>query len=676
MKQGVLFRLNLVSIVFLVGAILLAITGQFFLAQHLYLPAAVLYAVALIYWVFMMGDRRTLVPAAELNDPPEDATISARKTQGEDFIAVFLRNRSALLPVPLALAAFTFLTSTNNTFTLLNVSLWVLSIVSFVVLFAERPTRPHVKNIYLILGGLILLLLLGGFFYYYHLDQVPGEMTSDHAEKLQDIYDVLNGKRPIFFTRNTGREPLEFYLVSSFIALIHHRLDYMSLKWVTATIGLLVVPVTFFIGHVLFDDWVGWLAGAFVAINLWGVGIARMGLRFPFTPFFTALTFLFFFRALKYQRRNDYLLAGLFLGAGLYGYHAFKIAPLVVAGCFVLWLLLEGHIGAALRRRANWREIGRVGSNFMLLVLFSVIVFMPLFRYMVDHPESFWQRVLTRVSDEERPLPGNPVAIFADNLKNDLLMFNVEGDHSWPNTLSDVPVLDEVSGGLFVLGVGYGLYRWLRYREKVYAYVLAVLVGLLLPSALAIAFPIENPSVVRAGGAIPFVLLIVALPLSRLVRALRNIPGRLGWALAGVAILALLAVSVQLNYTRYFVKFDEQYRSNSWNSSEMAATMLDFVQHGGKIDHAWVVAFPYWVDTRNVAINIGNIEWDNVLWHVKEMPDPSHDPAPRLYILSVQDQENLQALESIFPQGVMSVYPSRTSGKEYIGFYVPPRLSN
>ncbi len=122
--------------------------------------------------------------------------------------------------------------------------------------------------------------------------------------------------------------------------------------------------------------------------------------------------------------------------------------------------------------------------------------------------------------------------------------------------------------------------------------------------------------------------------------------------------------------------YDAQYRRASWNSSEVAATMLDFARSGGSLDHAWVVAYPHWVDTRNVAINLGDIEWDNVVWHVGEMPDPTGDPAARLYILDPRDTPNQTALRALFPNGIQRVYTSRTAGKEYIAFYVPAKAGS
>ncbi len=666
--------------IFLVSAsILSAVLGQTFLSRQEMPLAAVFYLAALATWLAAMLLHSTSMPIR----PSLPARLGAPILRSRAA-------RAALFVLGLLLAILTFLTSTNNTFTPLNLTLWLLSVLAVLLALLERrpetgpkqdgakngvePDTAHSRQILPILLALFVIILLAAFFYYFRLDRVPAEMTSDHAEKLLDVNDLLNGKRPIFFPRNTGREPIEFYLVAAFINLVHNHLDFMALKWVTATIGFLTVPLVFLLARQLFDNLVGLLASAFTAVANWPVGISRMGLRFPLTPFFTALAFIFLFRALKDQRRNDFVLTGLALGAGLYGYHASKIVPFVAAACFVMWLLFEGPIRLILARRPDWRSLARYTVNVAITFTLALLVFVPLLRYMTDHPQDFWYRILTRISDEQRPIEGNPALVLADNVKNAALMFNVEGDRAWPNTLSNVPVLDEVCGGLFVLGVAYALCRLARYREAKYAYLLAALSGLLLPSALAIAYPIENPSVVRAGGAIPFAFILVALPLAQLARSLQAALPRAGNWLAVCAVGATILLAAHLNYTRYFELYDEQYRRASWNSSEVAATMLDFARNGGSLNNAWVVAFPHWVDTRNVAINLGNINWNNVIWRTSEIAHPAQARGATLFILSPKDTSNLQGLHILFPHGYAVEYHSRTPGKEYIGFYIPGEL--
>src|SRR5690606_20871748 len=91
---------------------------------------------------------------------------------------------------------------------------WLAALAFFVLAFADRPAgwrSWHIDRRTVLAVGAITLLAV--FFRAYRLDAIPIEMTSDHAEKLLDVNDVLNnGLRPIFFERNTGREFFQFYL--------------------------------------------------------------------------------------------------------------------------------------------------------------------------------------------------------------------------------------------------------------------------------------------------------------------------------------------------------------------------------------------------------------------------------------------------------------------------------
>ena len=80
------------------------------------------------------------------------------------------------------------------------------------------------------------------FFRTYRLAEVPTEPYSDHAEKLLDVYDVLQGKTSIFFTRNTGREALQFYLTAVVALVFGTGVSFMSLKIGTVLVGLATLP--------------------------------------------------------------------------------------------------------------------------------------------------------------------------------------------------------------------------------------------------------------------------------------------------------------------------------------------------------------------------------------------------------------------------------------------------
>jgi hypothetical protein len=657
-------------------ALLIAASAQYLhVVHHADEVALGLFIAAGAWWLWAILSHRVDL-GTRLNEASVPAT-SPRAIPPSLIVSVIL------------LTGLTFLFSGGNEFNPDNVLAWALSIGVFLYAFWEpeknweawRGTWTQFKTsahdfwtngirLSPHLLALFGILLIGVFFYYHDLDGVPAEMTSDHAEKLLDVNDIVTkGLRPIFLERNTGREPLQFYLTAAFIGLTGHPIDHMALKLITAALGVLVIPFTFLFVRELFDDEVALLTALFIAFSKWPLTIARMGLRFPLTPVFIAPLMFFLLRALKYQRRNDFLMAGIVLGIGLYGYNAFRVAPILVGVFLLLWPLLV--------RPLDREQLRRYVVNSVLMFALMLVILMPLLRYMSEHPGNFWYRIATRLTDVESPIKENPVQVFAGNLVNASLMFNWTGDEAWPNSIPDDPALDYVTGALFLLGAVYAIYRLARYREMAYAFVLIGIATMLLPSTLSIAFPNENPSVVRAGGAIPFVFILVALPLAWLTRALKQslTNESIRRLLAGAAIGSIIIIGMWSNYTRYFNDFDESYRRLSWNSSEVAAAIHSYA---GVVDleHTWILLYPHWIDTRNVAINLHAIGWEQTLPAGEQAREQLDDPASKLYVLNPGDVANLTKLREIFPAGQERRFSARTPGHDFLLYYVTGNIPN
>ncbi|MBA3533137.1 MAG: hypothetical protein H0T73_14555 [Ardenticatenales bacterium] len=583
-------------------------------------------------------------------------------------------NTPRLWAVLLALlgAMVAYLGAAHNTFTWWGVAAWVASVLLWLYGWrveqgATVPVGEAEPWQRWQIAAFVTILLLATFFRFWRLDSLPPEMTSDHAEKLLDVLDVLEGQRPIFFIRNTGREPMQFYLTALLAGPLGLGLGYLALKVGTALIGWLTVPLTYGMARygLGLSRSLSLLAMALLAASKWHTSITRVGLRFPYAPFGVALTLFFFYRAQRLGARRDWLLSGVALGVALYGYTAIRILPVLLLLGSLLWLLLEQVRG---RTGLSWR--GAL-LNVLLLPLTSLLVFLPLLRYSLEHPELFWYRSATRaIQGGQSDLMG----VFAKNLYNLLLMFHVRGDMVWVNTLPLDPVLDRITGVFFILGAGIVLWVALRQPRAVDWTLLLSLPILLLPSALALSYPRENPSVVRTGGALPVIMIMAALPLHCWLTSLRwalpdlrgalgNVQERLPVAFA-VVVLAVVAF---LNGRIYFGPYAATYDKYSWNSSEVAqAIQAHAVQIGG-VDHAFIESWPHWVDTRNVAISMGQPRWDSVLHNAASVLNTSALPAePRLVILHPADKKSLEILQLIWETPQIKHFQSRIPGKEFI----------
>ncbi len=627
------------------------LAGVFFLA-----------AVGLGVWAVLLGDLTLAVPAEH---PADDDRFEIR-----------------LYPLlaGIALSAVAFWAFRGNRFSQINLFLWLVGL-GLVVWSFWRP-QPDLAAGWAKITGffrqeswlvkvtpfavmVVLAFALGVFFRYNQLGQVVPEMFSDHAEKLLDVYDVLNGETRIFFPRNTGREGFQFYLIAATVKLFDTGISFLSMKLGTALMGVLMLPYMYLLGKELGNKWVGLIALTLTGISFWLNILARVALRFILYPAFAAPALYYLVVGLRSGKRRYFILSGIFLGLGLHGYSPFRIVPVMVVLLMVLYWLHNRN------KETFYKALIWLG----IITFISLIVFLPLLRVWFEMPDLFMYRALTRMTPLER---GDQMAqglalvgVFFKNVWNGLLMFNWDSGEIWVNTLPGHPSLDVVSGALFVLGLGLVAMRYIRQRRWEDGFLLLALPVLMLPSTLALAFPQENPAPNRAGGAGIVVFVIAALALEAILRAVRQqVSGKAGLRMAGILGSVLLLAAVGHNYSMTFTQFPAQYVTGTWNTSEMGAVIEQFADTVGSQEQAWVVAYPYWADTRLVGINAGFPAADFAI-DSADLDLTRDVSSPKLFLLKLEDQPSLDLLRVMYPDGALSTYISSVPTHNFYIYYVP-----
>ncbi|MCW5876618.1 MAG: glycosyltransferase family 39 protein [Anaerolineales bacterium] len=583
-----------------------------------------------------------------------------------------LSYRRTPLLAGLALFALAFLFSGNNQFNLLNVSAWLASLVLVLYAFWQFDGGPQAAwarkwaalwrgewTLRITQWSLLLLAAFAviAFFRFSQLSALPAEMISDQAEKLLDVRSILNGEYPIFFERNTGREPLQFYLAAAIAGVFGTGLSFTTLKISMAVLAFAGLVYVYLLGEELGGPWLGLFALLLVGLGFWPNLLPRVGLRFALYPVFAAPVLLYLIRGLRRGSLNDMLLSGLFLGLGLNGYSAFRIMPLVVAvGVLVYWL----HTRSAAQRQ-------RALIGLVLLGLVCLVVCTPLLRYALEQPENFTWRMSSRLLQAERPYPEPVGLLLVKNFWNAIRMFNYSGGSIWLVGLSGRPAFDTFSAALLLLGGLLAVHRYRQNRSWVDLYILLCLPLMLLPSMLSLAFPEENPAMNRASGAWVPAFLLAALGLDALLRTLRQGAGRWVAVLASAGLLLALGA---LNARLFFGDYIRQYDGASWNHSELGQVIADYAGSFGSLDSAWVVAYPHWADTRLVAMNAGNPGRDYGIWP-DQLADTLGTTAPKLFLLKPEDEGGLSELQALYPNGLLRYHQSRVPGKEFLSFFVP-----
>ncbi len=511
---------------------------------------------------------------------------------------------------------------------------------------------------------LVAAVLIVAFFRVYHIQQTPAEPFSDHAEKILDIYDVSQGQTHIFFPRNTGREAIQMYWTLLISWIFGTGLSFISLKIGTVLFGLITLPYLYLLGCEIANRRVGLLAVLMAGIGYWPNVISRIGLRFPLYPLFVAPLMLYLVRGLRTRNRNDFILAGIFLGLGLNGYSPYRIVPFLVLTAFILYVL-----------HPQSKSIRKDAPVWLVIIgLASLIIFLPLLRYAVDNPDMFALRAFSRLGlqpdpSSAQPLPPSMLQVFISNTWNALRMFNWNDGVIWVNSLPNRPALDVVSGALFLIGIVLLVLRYFQKRHWLDLFLLLSIPILLLPSILSLAFPGENPALNRTAGAIIPAFLIIAMALDGLFTALVSDGRRRIMAYALTA--ALLVVSAAQNFDLVFRQFDQNFRNGAWNSSDMGMVIKHFGETYGETNTAWIVPFAFWVDTRLPGIWAGIPNKDFAI-PPDHLNDTLQNASPKLFILkanlqdpSQNDQKSIDILQQFYPQGSLSLHHSSEPGHDF-----------
>jgi hypothetical protein len=626
------------------------------------------------------------------------------------------------------LAAFA---NANNRFTVIGVIAWVVSIVMVVALFAPpgwgwqsfwngiRSVRlPRGWTLWVLLG----IILVAAVFRFKDLGTVPPEMTSDHVEKILDAQDiVLHGASEVFFRNNGGREPIQFYLLALISGLPGLGFNFSTLKFLTVIEGLICIPLLWWMGREMIGEQepelgnlVGVLLAALAATSSWHVMLSRLGLRIVLTVIFTCLVIVYLSRALRRNQRGDFIKAGLALGFGLYAYQSIRMLPIVIVlgvGMAIIFKIIGSRVEARKIIRAYIYHLA-------VLTVVAVVIFVPMMMFSLQYPNDFWRRTSGRLFGDElyqtTNEKGELVVRFATleeqlaafqnnigkllvNIRNALLMYNWKGDVAWITNTPNRPEMDMFAGSLLVVGLGAWLARMIRRRDPADWLMIPMIFIMLLPSALSVAYPIENPSATRTSGTLPEVYVFTALPLAIVMLSFKRLlPGWRGKLAVILAAGAILFFSLSDNWNSYFGDYYRSYLVSSPAPYTVAGQFLrGFAESDGSYGNAYMIAYKYWWDHRAIGIEAGRPGWPNGindpdgddvgLYPVDAMPGflylasrkPDSDPyrldpnKDLLFFYSPQDVVTEQKLSEWFPNGYAQVNSTYKPGADFMTYRVP-----
>ena len=658
---------------------------------------------AFFIWQWRKGsDLRSPSSASGDAQPPRQIEAAPPLPRGADWS---WRQVSPTRWARIALAAlasgYVWVNSANNIFLPPTIVVWLLSALLWMLALAPpgwrlrallldtfaRDLSIPLRRYWWAYLGFAGVMLLGISFRLTDLAGVPREINHDAYLEIADAYDFVQGtETPVYFMYNNGRPFMLVYIAVALASLPGLGFEFYTMKLASALPSVLALPFMFWLGYEIIGSKrrnlaivFGLLLAGFAGASTWEVAVVRTGLTAALSSPFSAILALFLIRGIRNNRRWDFIFAGVALGFSLHSYQTARIFPVAVFAVVLLALALK---------RMTRRERLNMVANLLVLVCVSFMIFLPLFRFMLDWPQSFWFRANMVVSLERYlDSTGLTAAEFyavqlVESFWRYLLMFHSEGDTEWIYNVPGVPTFNVMTGALLLLGSLSWVIRALKSRDPV-IWALPILLIVMYIPAIVSASPLTHaPAQQRPLIAMPVVYVFVVFALVVIGRqVLRSFIGPLAIGLCTFLFVGTILISNHLNSSFYFDDYHDYHLYRTPPLADGGTLLRGFIDSDGTIGNSFIVVDGLG-ETRYIAAMADIVYFQNSVWAMHELPIVLYDAYYRavdqmdpdrdlFFLYAPSFPEALPELERQFPTGYAVEIPSSRPGANYGVYRVP-----
>lgn len=432
----------------------------------------------------------------------------------------------------------------------------LVAAVYFLIPYKKSGSQLEPFSPKIILIGL-LILALGVFMRFFRFYSVPFGTWIDEANIGLIARSILNdpGYRPVFLTGFD--HPLHFYALVA-LAFKFFGDTTSSIRLVTAIFGLATVGVAFLVGREVYGNRFGLCFAFLFAISRWHVTFSRFGVYTIAMPFFEMLTIWLLLRARRTSQVHDFLWAGLAFGYGLNFYIGIRLFIPVLGLYLALWIFttLRQPVSPASTSTPAWPALF---SGLIALTLATGFAVAPIAQFALTHSDIYWGHVNQVSIFTQREESSLPKALYNSTVKH-LLMFNFRGDANGRHNLSGEPMLDPLTGLLFLLGFALACSR---IRQPTYFLFQMLFVFSLLGGILSLDF--EAPQANRVLGSISAVLFFATVGIDTLWLGLdkARLSSNVRRLVLTLSLLGFGGFIVYYNASTFFIR--QANNDRTWN---------------------------------------------------------------------------------------------------------------
>ena len=459
---------------------------------------------------------------------------------------------------------------------------WVGSFVCYAAAFVrvQRPAlgswwRTYRLEVVFVLG----LTGVAAVLRFAKLGEIPNIVGGDEGQIGLMAQSVLNGELNNMLATMFGHSTLYLYLIAMFIKS-GGVANAQTLRITAALAGTLTVPAVYIFARRFFNWRVAVVAASLVTVSHFHLHFSRIVVAGSIQDaLFATIAFYLFLSGLENRSATRLTLSGLVMGLHIYIYMGARLVILFIPVYLVALLI------------TNPKLVRENLGNLLIFAGMLMVVAAPMGLWAIQHPADFNARanqigVIQSgwLNQETLRLNRSKLGILLTLLAQAFLTVNYYPATAFYN--ATLPILDYLTGAVFVLGLAYSLAHVTDRRHLLLNgwFWSAVVVGgalVVLPAAAAYRILIM----------FPVVCVFVGLAWDRLAElgSKSMASPRLG---AGIATAIFILLFSVLNLRAYFVDYGPSCRYEDWGT-RFASYMGDALGKAGPNYKAYLLGYPH-----------------------------------------------------------------------------------
>jgi len=454
---------------------------------------------------------------------------------------------------------------------------------------------------------LVLISCVAAFLRVHALEAAPSGLWKDEVDIVRNALNLAAkpfvpfGMTPL--RRADWVKTSNLYLYACWLVLAASRFSLLGVKLISILPGVAAPPLLYLLSRRFLSPSGAVVAGGLLAASLWQVTLSRWGWDEMLVTALAIPVFAALWDATRGSSARSYWVGGVLAGISLYAYLSSRLL-VVAAISFLLW-------------RWAWRRGKEEARGLGLFLLGLALAALPTCVYWIHDPDSFLVRIrqLWYVGSGRQPWLGPLIHSVAAHL----LMFHAAGDVNPRHNVPGVPMLDPISGALFLLGLAAAVAAWRRAESQIALCWIGIgLLGGILSD------PSEAPQAYRTGLIAPACYLVAGLGWDALCRVALT-GKRLSAVMVPAGAALLVVFPTVLTYRLYFVA---RARSQEcWSSVDTGASS-ELAREAAvrELDIGEVVLLDRSVDWPALALEVDRLHWKTSRGAIRWVRAPKLQP--------------------------------------------------